>query len=211
MNVSYKNKNLVKYLILFVSAVLLQSCGFEVEPEDPCNFVQNSKLQRVSWKGKPAKMYIHNSVPSEYHKSIKDAAEVWNLEVGYEVISIESVVTGSGTPKQDGYNVIYWMSTWDENKKSEQARTTIYWKGSHIYEADIRINAKHHRFSNAEEPLQTRVDFNSLMVHEMGHVLGLAHIPQGTQSVMQAYLSNGVERRNLFKVDENTLSCEYGG
>ena len=190
---------------------MLQACGVDVDPEPSCNFVQNSKLQRVSWKGQIAKMYIHQSVPVEFHKTIKSAADVWNQEVGYKVISIESVVNGSGAPSQDGYNIIYWMNQWDSQKSEEQARTTIYWKGPYIYEADMRINAKNHSYSILSDAPTSQVDFHSLIVHEMGHVLGLSHISNETPSVMHPNLSTGYERRSLTKVDKNSLNCEYGG
>lgn len=204
-------KYIVRLFLLALVASLIQACGVEIDPEPSCNFVQNSKLQRVSWKGQVAKMYIHQSVPQEYHKTIKDAAEVWNKEVGYKIISIESVVNGSETPTQDGYNIIYWMKNWDTSKSVEQARTTIYWKGPYIYEADMRVNAKNHQYSVLTDTPGGQVDFHSLIVHEMGHVLGLAHVTPQTPSVMHAHLSNGLERRNLTKVDKSSLSCEYGG
>ena len=176
---------------LIAVAILLQACGKEISPEPSCNFVQNSKMQRVSWKDEVVKMYIHKSVPIEAHNLIRSSANEWNHQLGYNAISIETVVGGNGTPSKDGYNIIYWMRSWDENKKTEQARTTIYWKGSQIYEADIRINAKYHSFSYSSEVEPQKVDFKSLMVHEMGHVLGLAHVEPQTQSVMHAYLQHG--------------------
>ncbi len=205
-----RSKKLLSFTLLIGASLLIQACGKDVAPEPSCDFVQNSRLQRVSWKGQIAKMYIHSSVPQEYHSVIRSAADVWNSEVGVDVISIETVVGGQGKPTQDGYNIIYWMNTWDAKKKSEQARTTIYWKGSHIYEADIRINDKNHNFSLTKNAESGKVDFYSLMVHEMGHVLGLAHIEPEAQSVMHAYLSNGTERRSLFEKDQSTLKCEYG-
>ena len=198
-------------IMVLAGALLIQACGRDIDPEPPCNFVQNSRLQRVSWKGKVAKMYIHSSVPTKYHQAIRDAADEWNKKVGRTVISIEAVVGGASKPSQDGYNIIYWLTDWEENKKSEQARTTIYWTGSRIYEADIRINASNHKFSITEEPQKGHVDFFSLLVHEDGHVLGLAHVEPKKESVMHAYLANGVERRDLSKEDESSVKCEYGG
>lgn len=204
----YKRALLI--LPLLVAALFIQACGRDVKPEPSCNFVQNSKLQRVSWRGRVAKFYIHISVPQEYHAQIREAAQVWNSELGKEVISIESIVNGGSAPKQDGYNIIYWMNEWEENKRSEQARTTIYWSGSKIYEADIKINAKDHNFSVAANAVGGKVDFYSLMVHEFGHVLGLTHIHENKPSVMHAFLANGNTRRSLTETDLSSLRCEYG-
>ncbi|MCB9026058.1 MAG: matrixin family metalloprotease [Bdellovibrionaceae bacterium] len=209
MNVKCYKKTLLTSALIALSLVI-QACGRNVSPEPACNFVQNAKLQRVSWNGRMAKMYIHSSVPSEYHATIKEAADVWNQKIGNMVISIESTVGGSRTPSQDGYNIIYWMTDWEKEKKSEQARTTIYWSGSKIYEADIRINAEYHNFFITDHAIGGRVDFKSLLVHEFGHVLGLAHVSQGNPSVMQAYLANGVTRRSLTDLDKSSLLCEYG-
>ncbi|MCB0391615.1 MAG: matrixin family metalloprotease [Bdellovibrionales bacterium] len=211
MNARVSKRSFYTTFLIIASALFIQACGNNIDPEPSCNFVQNSKMKRVSWKGGSVKMYIHSSVPTKYHTAIKDAAEVWNHQLGYKIISIEATVGGENRPKQDNYNIIYWLSDWEENKKSEQARTTIYWTGSRIYEADIRINGSNHRFSATEDAINGHIDFKSLLIHELGHVIGLAHVEPTNKSVMHAYLANGVERRKLTEVDESSLKCEYGG
>jgi len=77
----------------------------------------------------------------------------------------------------------------------EQARTTIYWKGSSIDEADVRVNAHDFHYSIDDITPQDKVDFESLIIHEMGHVLGLQHIEKGHRSVMEALLASGDSTR----------------
>ena len=52
------------------------------------------------------------------------------------------------------------------------------------------------------------IDFESLMAHEMGHVLGLGHnnIPG---SIMGKYLAHGTVRRGLRPVEMESLRCGY--
>ncbi len=204
---------------IFTALVILlvtQACSRQLDPEAPCNFVQSSQLQRVSWKEDlPVKLMVHASVPSDAYPAIEAAVRHWNQEVARQGITKPAFVVniwgvgGAIASDQDFNNMIYWMNTWEPTLTFQQARTTIYWTGSRIYEADIRINSRDHLFSfSNEEDLIENVDFQSLMVHELGHVLGLAHT-ESEQSVMQTELAGGVARRSLGQEDLSAVGCEY--
>lgn len=201
----YRNKVNRLMLLLFL---LIAACAQKLEPETPCNFVQNSQLQRVSWKGRvPVVLYITSSVPEEYHESIRVAASEWNYRLGRFMIDVRT--GGPAAMGKDETSAIYWMNTWDAGKELEQARTTIFWKGSMIHEADIRVNARDFNYSVTDVTDPSKVDFESLMVHEIGHVLGLQHVEQGKGSVMESQLAHGTERRVPGNVDMESLKCEY--
>ena len=117
-------------------------------------------------------MHIDSGVPNAYYNAIHAAADKWNLAIGREVIKIGGVVQTDGVPKQDGANVIYVLRSWEPERTNEQARTTVYWAGDRIFEADVRINAHDFDFFT-DTPVAGKVDIQSLILHEFGHVLGL--------------------------------------
>ena len=198
--------------VLIGLGVGLQACGTKsapIAPQDSCNFVQNADQQRVSWKSQaPVILYVDGSVPEEDFSSIQAAADVWNTAIGHEVIKIGGFTQGTGQPAQDGKNVIYYMRTWESDRSQEQARTTIYWAGDRIDEADVRINAHDFTFSSGSQAVGNEVDIQSLLVHEFGHVLGLAHTVT-PQSVMVKSLPSDTLRRALSTDDLNSIRCEY--
>lgn len=193
--------------------VLFSACTRHFDPQPSCNFVQNGDLQRVSWNSlTPMKLYVHHSLSlvkyPEMEKVVREAAQAWNDVAGRELIRVEAFnVGGEAQPRKEGYSTLYWLTSWDANKQTEQARTTIYWSGSQIYEADIRLNAQDHTFYVGSESTFTGVDLKSLLIHEFGHALGLAHATG--VSVMNVSLNNGVARRKISEVDGDSIRCEY--
>lgn len=193
--------------LIMVSAVFGLSACAKKSQED-CGFVQNVYGERISWKGDlPVVMQVHESVPSEFIPAIQAAANRWNAVAGRQVISIRAgVARGPVAPQKDSGNIIYYMTSWESNKASEQARTSIYWIGDQIKEADIRVNASQFRFYwNGGGG---GVNFEALLIHEMGHVLGLKH-KDSDGSVMATYLANNTDRVYLAQTDQSSLQCEY--
>lgn len=205
------NKLLRSVVLLPLLALSLQACGPKFKEQPSCGFVQNVYGERISWKDSaPVDLLIHRSVPAEMVVAIEDAIQEWENKAGRPLFKIRaSNVAGPLEPRQDGVNLIYWMSSWEENKKSEQARTSVYWVGDQIRETDIRINAKDFSFY-IDNPTGAHgaVDLQSLMIHELGHVLGLKH-KDGSGSVMDTYLQSNTPRNEVSTEDADNLKCEY--
>ena len=206
--------------ILFIAAglFLVEACGRTMKAQPSCNFVENQNLQRVSWSPNdlPVNLYLDSSVPQQYIPTIEKAIAIWN-QVGQSIAHEDFFVLrsgdpGSSSPTQDGYNKIYFVHTWTSTTDNEQGLTTVYWAGSRIYEANIRINATgmFQYFTSSTNPNRySDVDFESLILHELGHALGLAHTT-ASDSVMQPSLANGQIRNTPGPTDYKDLACQYG-
>jgi hypothetical protein len=206
----FKRASLWLIPILAFTLLGAQACSRKLNPQDSCNFVQNPELQRISWKSEgPVPLYVHESLPPEDYPSLQRAIAQYNHAFGREVFRVIAWgVNSPSAPGRDGYSTIFKMHTWDPNKQMEQARTTIYWAGAQIYEADIRLNAADFQFYPGTATTFSEVDLESIFVHELGHVLGLAHnVTSG--SVMNFSLNDGQVRRDLGSMDIQSLHCEY--
>lgn len=205
---------LATFLVIPIIAFALQACA--PKAQEDCGFVQNVYGERISWKGQyPITMYVHESVPESFYPAIQAAAKTWQDASGKALFNIvtNQKVYGPINPQKDSTNIIYFLKTWEEDKPSEQARTSIHWIGDQVKEADIRINGKFTYYWDQDTKTTasaraSSINIEALVIHELGHVLGLKH-QDGGNSVMATYLSNNSDRVNIADTDKSALQCEY--
>lgn len=180
------------------------------EAQTDCGFVQNAYGQRVSWKNDiPITIYIDPKYPSEFRTALTNAAAHWNDAAGLTLILLkEPTTTFSEKNQKDTTNTFHWMNDWDESKKGLQGVTSLYWKGTQLTEADVAINNKDFTYYVDTFQNVQQVHLESLIVHELGHTLGLKH-RSTVPSVMWAILNGGVDRSVLTAADRETIKCEY--
>src|SRR3989344_423809 len=210
------------YGVSLLLVALLSSCS--PQNQDDCGFVQNIYGQRISWKSqKIIPLTIHHSIPEALRPSIYRAAATWEVQAGRKVFEIsEDSSKVSGVPTRDQKNAIYFLEKWESDRVSEQGRTSVYWAGDEIQEADIRINAANfsyydknpsvligsYNLVNKQEKTADGYSFEALVLHEMGHFLGLKH-REGTGTVMATHLAAFANRTQLAASDQNAVRCEY--
>jgi len=178
--------------------------------EADCGFVQNSYGQRVSWKKNiPVTLEIHKSYPPEYEDVLKRAAQHWNDAAGLTLFRFVNADDSVGDKVQkDAVNTVHWMRDWPESQKNLQALTNLYWRGNQLYESDIAIDNKYFNYFIEATSTPYDVHLESLLIHELGHVLGLKH-RNTVPSVMWAVLNGAVKRDTLTAADRETIKCEY--
>lgn len=216
-------KTFIQFILISSLVGLISSCAPKEQTD--CGFVQNVYGQRISWKQKtPVALMITASIPSDLKSAIYRAAATWERKAGRKVFElIEENSTSNvknAQPSRDKKNGIYFLSNWESDKKSEQGRTSVYWAGDEIQEADIRINAADFAYYNENSQVLVRgnennsqknsagYSFEALVLHEMGHFLGLKHREDGG-SVMATYLGAYTNRTDLAGVDSENVRCEY--
>ena len=186
---------------------------FAFGSQDSCNFITATVLAnslRISWKtSTPVTFVITGGVPVEFDSEIIAASAKWNKSLGKNLITVVRDNGFKNTPGTDRVNAIYWSADWDVDQPFHQARTAVRWDISRLIDADIRINAKNFIFSKTEDVSQQgKINLESLLVHELGHAMGLIH-NTASDSVMQTHLGSGVLRNQPGAVDTRSMNCEY--
>lgn len=181
-------------------------------PEPACGFFQSLAGYRVSWDSRtPVQLHVSSNWPDKFKSTVEKAAKIWNSANNKAFLNLNFASAAVGTsPSTEGLNGLYWMTTWSETRATEQGVTSLRFKVSHVTEADIRVNSKYFSYYDEEMEWTGQVHLTSLLVHEFGHFLGLAHQTE-SKSVMYPYLPANTNRSSLFDFELDALKCEYGG
>lgn len=210
-------------LLFIMSMLSLGLMGCAQNKNEDCGYVTNVYGQRITWKNKePIPLYIDASVPASLKPSIYRAVATWERNAGRQIFQLleenSAFQTKSQGPGRDRKNAIYFLNEWESDRKSEQGRTSVYWAGDEIQEADIRLNAADFNYYDQNPQILVRstknqtsaegYNFEALILHELGHFLGLKH-REHSGTVMATHLSAYNDRVNLAQVDQVSVQCEY--
>lgn len=309
MRKSFQKVFLCFSVVLFSSCMIQNNAGMDyIGQKDDCGFALNQYTgDGLRWNKSdfPVSFYIHESVPPGAHQNFISAIDHWNIawaqyldDERLEYFPLFNVVSAttlySGSPKQDGFNMLFFVNK-DFSKLEGtqiQAFTRMnYSSNGAIKDTDIIVNNETFSYFYDESydkeivlasgkniksnrglassssgnfwirlkqriqnwfqfllnPFQKKksdrliaklttkvpknqVDFPSLMIHELGHVPGMAHFNRLTDglsinvaskrrsipskkvvSVMEPLLSAGRARRDMQHYDLENLICGYFG
>ncbi len=209
-----------------ITSLGLALTGCKPKAVSDCGFVQNVYGQRISWKTKDLiELVITEKVPAQLRPAIYRAVKTWEDRIGQKIFNVtEDFTRANISPVKDGKSAIYFLSSWESDRSSEQGRTSIYWAADQIMEADIRINAQNFSFydqdpkqlvapSNSDGSVHALAgsdgyNFEALILHELGHFLGLKHA-EASGSVMVTHLASYTDRVTPSATDSQNVQCVY--
>ncbi|MFP2913105.1 matrixin family metalloprotease, partial [Pyxidicoccus sp. 3LFB2] len=169
--------------------------------------------------GRPA-----NTDLGEVEAATKAAFQAWqDVTCAWPAFKFESRAT-NGSPMTnvadptDRFTVVpIWVTdgqdaryrdTLDNGTLPAAARPLTF--GGYVYQCDIYLNAVNHRWSTQTPPAQDAMDLQSVLMHEIGHCLGLGNTfsMDSGNAVMNAVLRPGESRRQLAAYDRELL-CRF--
>ena len=181
------------------------------------------------WRKLPIRYRFGTQLNDEQRKHLSQAMKIWEAAVGmplFEVSGLHEGHSGDGfqdlySSLSDGVNGHYLDQNWGKTKKPQYVLATTIWNGPAsgvISTADIRFNAENYIIGDSLRLRATEskevVDMQSLALHELGHLLGLAHVSESIDglSIMNPtlFIGEGLISREISKGDIERIQKIYG-
>lgn len=211
------------------------------EDHDPSQVSEASKnpdsalfgIHSVSgWSELPIRFKVSSGMDQEQLKGLACAMGVWEKAVGKKLFQFEGKDSKVGDSFDDLYSSLsdstnghYFDLNWQKTGKSELVLATTIWDNQlHdrqvISNADIRYNEEHYLIGDSyaitlpENESREVCDMCTLAIHELGHLLGLSHVPEehDPHSIMNPsiYIGEGLANRIISPGDIERIQKIYG-
>ncbi len=119
--------------------------------------------------------------------------------------------SGFNDPGRNVNLVMFQDSDWNyRGIDGTIAKTSVTFndKTGEIYDADIEVNAAFNTLTITEGPVGAEYDLQSVLTHEIGHFIGIAHSPDPT-AVMYSTYPPGSINRELSPDDVDAVCAAY--
>lgn len=169
------------------------------------------------WETQPVVVKFEESVPEQVRSSVVSAAQTWNQAIGYDLLKFDDSASNFKglfyDRLNDGISTVAVERHWCRTNRDNLVLGTTIWENSKldatkIATADLVLNGQYYDLEDAltanADSERDIVDVESLALHELGHLLGLAHsMPYEGESVMQPTMNigSGLISRTLSDLD----------
>lgn len=227
----------MRVLLVTILSLSIQACGLpqgarRSTHEDSKALAQEpepgSPFHSLHGWPETVKFYIAADAPKQIIEGAIRAAESWNSASGRSLLEYAGLTESKRDESlygslNDDLTVIYYEDHWKATTgKSDTTLATTVWENDgasdSIVKGDIIMNTEIYKFVDALEPSQDNrvkdlADAESVLLHELGHLLGLDHvaIEADSLSVMHAQTSIGpdVTFRILSEQDTANIRTLY--
>lgn len=133
----------------------------------------------------PSTIYISDAVPEFGRLRCQDAMNTWNTTCfTYDCLYYGGTTSVNSYPTEDNTNTITYCETFDYylgETNFTQKKYTFLWQNWYLKEFDINMNPASSWYMNSSthgitlSAYDGYYDFQSVILHELGHALGLDH------------------------------------
>jgi len=182
------------------------------------------------WKQIPIPFRFSPELNQDQRAHLMAAMSRWEWATGKKLFSYEGehlATTGDSfkdlySSLQDNVNGHYLDDNWTKTQKPDYVLATTIWDNerdaSVIARADIRFNNQYYLIGDSLVLKSTEtkevVDMQSLALHELGHLLGLAHVDEDVDSLSimnpALFIGEGLTSRKLSRSDIERIQLIYG-
>jgi len=173
--------------------------------------------------------YVDDTAPDSVVEASIKASETWNDAMGREVLSfggVAKVPRGNDlySSLDDTITLVYFEKNWKSSTdKADTTLATTVWENAsgsdRIIKGDVILNAENYEFCDAMNytantaPAHEIVDAQTVLLHELGHLLGLDHVDVSVDpdSIMHAktYIGPNMSFRTLSDGDVHNIRQVY--
>jgi len=182
------------------------------------------------WSALPIAYKFAQDMNDSQKAALQKAMRTWEKVTGKKLFKLNGIdmgKTGDSFPDlysslADGINGHYLDNNWKKTSKPVVVLATTIWdtvngEGAVISGADIRFNAENYNIGDSlmltNIDGKQIVDMESLALHELGHLLGLAHVDadHDPASIMnpRLYIGEGLTSRKVSRGDIERIQQIY--